>query len=167
MADQPFIPDLAEAPVRILVETVITVAPWLLRIPVLGALLLLLAPEGGNDFRAIEDLERAANKRKTERKTRIERNARYVLKASDAMKCVEENILGGSILLAFGKGLLNIIARRIGDPLSSAPDLLMDAIFTCIEQKTLTQTNRRTKFKGTYYARPSRGHGHGRVTGKG
>ena len=158
-------PDLVEPIIVPAVETALTFAPWLVDVPVLGRILLLLAPGGGNDFKAIEELQRLANKRKTERATRIAKQARYVLKASDAMQCVEENLMNGSFLLSIGKALLNTVAGGLGP--TSALELLTNRVFECIEEHTLKQTNRRRKKKETYYARPARGHGHGRgVTGK-
>jgi hypothetical protein len=77
------------------------------------------------------------------------------------MKCVEDNIMAGGILLAFGKGILQW-ARGAGAG-ANAADILVDRIFTCIESKVLKQTNRRTKRADhRYNKRPSRGHGYGR-----
>ncbi len=140
-------------------ETMITFAPWLVDIPVLGRILIALSPHGGNDLQAMEELQKQADKKKTDRKTRIEKNARYVLKASEAMKCVESNLMNGAVLLALGKGLLDAVMGRAG---GGAPDILADKIFTCIEEKVLRQDTPRVKHTGTYFARPSKGHGHGR-----
>jgi hypothetical protein len=142
-----------------LVETALTFAPWLLEVPVLGRILRLVAPNGGNESHAIEQLLRQANKRKTDRKTRIERNNRYVLKASDAMQCVEDNLMSGAVWFALGRFFLNNVAGVAG---SDAGEILIDKIFACIESKVLKQTGKRTKKKNvTYFARPAKGHGHG------
>jgi hypothetical protein len=140
-----------------LVETALTFAPWLTDIPVLGRILQLFAPNGGNDIKALEQLEAAAKKLEKERAERIKKNARYVLKASEAMKCVESSLGNGALLLTLGKALLNTVAGRSAG--ASAPDLLMDRIFQCIESKVLSQKSKRKKVEAKYYARPSLGHG--------
>lgn len=143
------------------VRTVLIFAPWLTEVPVLGRILLSIAPGGGNEFEALEEFERVLQEKATERATRIQRNARYVLKASDAMKCVEDNFATAGFLFALVKGILNtLIGRGAG---GSAVDLLEDRMFTCIESKVLKQTGRRQRKEKTYYGRPARGHGHGRV----
>lgn len=136
------------------VETAITFAPWLTDIPVLGRILLLFAPGGGNDLRAQEALQAAAKKNEQKRKTRIQKNARYVLKASDAMQCVEDNLNNGAILLAIGKGMLNVVAGRVG---GNAVDLLEDKIFSCIESKVLAQDSKRVRTEEVYYKRRGSG----------
>lgn len=143
-----------------LVETALTFAPWLTEIPVLGRILTLFAPGGGNEIKALEQLEAAALKRKQDRATRIKKNARYVLKASDAMQCVENSLGNGAFLLALGRALLNTVAGRSTGV--SAPDLLTDKVFSCIESKVLKQTSKRVKVTETFYHRPSKGHGKGR-----
>jgi len=142
------------------VETALTFAPWLVDIPVLGRVLILLAPGGGNDLKALEALQAAAQQKAQDRATRIKKNARYVLKASEAMKCVESSLGNGAFLLTLGRALLNTVAGRGGG--ASAPDLIMDKIFACIESKTLSQKSKRHRVDATYYARPSVGHGSGR-----
>jgi hypothetical protein len=143
-----------------LVQTALTFAPWLSDIPVLGRILSLFAPDGGNDIKALEALQAAAKKKETDRATRIKKNARYVLKASEAMKCVEHSLGNGAFLLSLGQALLNTVAGRSAGV--SAPDLLMDRIFSCIESKVLSQESKRVKVEKAFYHRPARGHGKGR-----
>jgi hypothetical protein len=143
-----------------LVETALTFAPWLVDIPVLGRILVLFAPHGGNDIKALEELQRSADQKKQERTDRIKKNARYVLKASDAMQCVADSLGNGGFLLELGKALLNQVAGRTTGV--SAPDVLMDKIFACIESKTLRQDTPRTLVERKSYHRPARGHGKGR-----
>lgn len=153
-------PGIAEIGAEI-VEVALTFIPSLEGIPVLGRILRLIAPGGGNDFKALEELQAQANKRKTDRATRIAKNARYVIKASDAMQCVEDNLMTGAVWLALGKSFVNILTKSIGfEP--GAGDLLAQQIFLCIESKVLKQTSRRTLVQRKAYHRPSRGHGHGR-----
>ena len=140
-------------------EAALVVLPELVEVPILGRLLLSLAPAHGSDTKALEELIKQAERKKTERKTRIERNARYVLKASDAMQCVENALVDGKILLAFAKGLASIIWRGTGD----APDILINQIWTCIEEHVLRQdTPRVVGDHKSKYVRPRKGHGHGR-----
>lgn len=143
-----------------LLEAVVTFAPELLDLPVIGRILAPFAGGGGNEFNAIEKLQAAANKTKQDRATRIKKNARYVLKASEAMQCVENSLGSGAFLLSLGKALLNTVAGRSAG--GAAPDLLTNMIFDCIESKTLSQKRPRVKVTETYWARPSRGHGKGR-----
>ncbi len=90
-------------------EAAITFAPWLIDVPVLGRILLVLSPGGGNEIKAMEELQKQAEKKKSDRKTLQDRNARYVLKASDAMKCVEDNLMSGGVLLAIGRSIINSV----------------------------------------------------------
>jgi hypothetical protein len=143
------------------VETALTFAPWLADVPVIGRILLLFAPNGGNDMKALDALNAAAQRKAQDRAQRIARNARYVIKASEAMKCVDGTLGNGGFLLSLGRSLLNTVAGRGGG--ASAPDLLTDKIFDCIERKVLSQKSKRVKTEANYYARPSRGHGKGRT----
>jgi len=140
-------------------EIALTFAPWLENVPVLGRILVWLAPGGGNDLKAQEELQAQIEKKKQDNQTRIARNGRYVLKASDAMKCVDQTVNSGGVLLALGKAILNTV-RGVG---VNAGDILTDRIFTCIEEKVLRQDTPRPKHtKEIRYPRPARGHGKGR-----
>lgn len=143
-----------------LVETALTFAPWLEEVPVLGRILSAIAPGGGDDIHAVERLIELEKKRKTDRATRIKKNGRYVLKASDAMQCVEDALANGGFLLALGKAIVSSVA---GKAATSAPDIVSDRIFTCIESKVLKQTGKRKKKVGkVWIGRPAKGHGRGR-----
>jgi hypothetical protein len=140
-------------------EIALTMAPWLVDVPVLGRILLLLNPAGGNDLKAQEELQKQAEKKKQDNQTRIARNGRYVIKASEAMKCVDKTVNSGGVLLAFGKAILNTL-RGVG---SNAGDILTERIFLCIEENVLRQDTPRPKHSKTITnPRPARGHGHGR-----
>jgi hypothetical protein len=144
-----------------LVETAITIMPELLEIPILGRILISLAPNGGNDTKALEQLEKIAQQKKTDRETRRQRNERYVLKASDALDCCEKQIFSPAILFAMVKGLANAIT---GKPDTSA-DILYDQIATCIEEHVLRQDTPRSQPRAQRrgkYGRPAKGHGKGR-----
>jgi hypothetical protein len=142
-----------------LVETALTFAPWLIDVPVLGRICLILSPGGGNDLKALEQLQAQAEQTRTKTRTAIKENARYVLKASDAMKCVQDTLADGGVMLALGKAILNSLANKGG---ATAPDILTEKIFLCIESKILSQKSKRVKFTGSFYHRPSLGHGRGR-----
>lgn len=145
--------------VPLLAEAALFLAPALGNVPVIGRLILLLAGGHHGDHQAVEKLAKQADKKKTDRKTRIQRNARYVIKASDAMECVEKNIMNGRFLLLLGRGLLNTLWGQ-GD--SSAPDLMVDRIFTCIEEHVLRQDTIRRSQRTSKIGRPAKGHGYGR-----
>ncbi len=146
---------------EIAAETILTVAPWLADVPVIGRILLFFSPGGGNDLKAQEQLEKEAQKKKQDNQTRTDRNARYVIKASEAMKCVDKTVNSGGVLLALGKAILNTI--RGGTAAPNAGDILTDRIFTCIEEHVLRQDTPRPKHKKTISnPRPARGHGKGR-----
>lgn len=147
---------------EVLVETALTFAPWLTDIPVLGRILTLFAPNGGDSIKAQEALQAAAKKKEQDRAQSIKKNARYVLKASEAMKCVEMTLANGGFLVALGQALLNTVAGRSSGV--SAPDLVMERIFTCIENKVLSQKSKRVLEDRKSYHRPAKGHGKGRKT---
>lgn len=145
---------------ELLVETVVTLAPELEQIPILGRILSIFAPGGGSDIKLLDALEAQRQRTEQKRQTRVKRNARYVLKASDAMKCVSDTLNSPQFLLALGKSLTKILIGP--ESAADAPDILTGKIFDCIESKVLSQKRPRVKQTVTYYARPSRGHGKGR-----
>lgn len=140
-----------------IIKVVVTVFPVIEEVPVIGQIIKTLLPGGGDDFALQEQLQRQADKKKTERQTRTDRNARYVLKASDAMKCVEENLMKGGALLSLAKGIMDWALTGKNGP--GNPDVLLDKIFACIESKELKQTGKRKKKTAPYFGRPARGHG--------
>lgn len=143
-----------------LADAALVIAPALAEVPVIGRLIVVIAQGHGNETHALEQLEEQAKKKKTERDTRIKRNARYVIKASEAMRCVENSMTASTLLLSFGRGILNTIK---GSGAGSAPDLVMDRIFTCIEEHVLRQDTPRVFSRAIRgYKRPAKGHGHGR-----
>lgn len=147
---------------------VIEELPELLRllrgVPFLGRILIAMGigeAAGGDDLKTLEEALRVEQDKRTKRKTRIKENARYVLKASDAMQCVEDHLAANSgYARAFIKSLLSIV--RGGSFRESAPDILTDEIFKCIESKVLSQKSKRATIVKSYSARPALGHGTGR-----
>lgn len=129
-------------------------------IPIIGRILVALGIAQGGNILTQEQLQKAAQDRDTDRKTRIKRNARYVVKASDALKCVEDHlIVSNGIATSLGKALAPLVG---GKNIGSAPDILADEIMTCIENKVLSQKSKRASIVKKYSARPALGHGHGR-----
>lgn len=147
--------------IPLIVKTALELVPVLREVPVVGRLLILIA--GGHppsEQEALQALEQAARKKERERTDRKKRNARYVLKASDAMACAEKALMNGKFTLAIGKGLLNVF-RNTGN---FAPDIVLEEIFSCIEAHELRQDTPRVRSREPRgYRRPARGHGHGRI----
>jgi len=143
-----------------IVETALVFAPELLEVPILGRILFALGfNKVPSDAGSLAQIERNAQINKTERATRRQRNNRYVIKAADAMACVEDVIMSPQFALAFGKGLVQMI---IGGQLLPG-DILVDKIWTCIEENVLRQDTPRVRGQAkTKYIRPAEGHGHGR-----
>lgn len=145
-----------------LVEAALIVAPELLDIPVLGKILLGLS--GGqpiNEAQALEKLQGSLeNQKKTRQKVRDKLGHR-VIKVSDALKCAEDTIFDGKLLLRIGQSIVKNIA---GTPTDSGA-LMYDPIEKCMIQKMLTQSRPKTlrSWKQTYH-RPSIGHGKGGFT---
>jgi hypothetical protein len=141
-----------------LAEAALIVAPELVDIPVVGRILVALAAHSGGETKAIEELQNLLEKKKLDRQTRIQKNARYVLKASEAMKCVETHLLKPAVVVTLARGLIEALRGRD----TSAFDLLANDIFTCIEEHVLRQDTPRVISTKRQYHRPARGHGHGR-----
>jgi len=129
------------------------------RIPVLGRIIAaVIAIFTAFNLGTATNPEVEREKR-SRRKTRIEKQARYVLKASDAMQCVEDFLYGE------GSGLVVALAKALRKGLS-VPDVMTDEVFACIESKVLKQTGKRSKKEKKYFGRPAKGHGHGRIKKK-
>jgi hypothetical protein len=153
--------EIVEVTAAEIAEAIVLLAPEATNIPILGKILLSLSGKSGGDTAALEELQKQMEQKKTDRKTRIQKNARYVLKASDAMQCVETHIMESSFALKFAQGILNALTGKGG----SALDLLTDEIFLCIEEKVLRQdTPRVIGDHKSKYVRPRKGHGHGRTS---
>lgn len=142
--------------IALLAEAALLIAPELVEVPLLGRLLVNFAHGSGGETAALEKLQE--QQRELERRTRerIRRNAKRVIKASDAMKCVEDNLNAGRGAINFAKNVVKVIRGLPTDP------LVQNEIFDCIESKLLGQGSKRTYVTRTAYHRPSRGHGHGR-----
>jgi hypothetical protein len=142
--------------VALLAEAALIIAPELAEIPVLGRLLVIAARRSGGEIEAMEKLQAQAKELERQTRDRIQRNAKRVIKASDAMRCVQDNLSAGRGAINFAKNVVKVIRGLPAEP------LVENEIFACIEAKLLGQKSKRTRVTRTAYHRPSRGHGHGR-----
>lgn len=147
------------------VETALEFVPTLLEVPVLGRILVALGFGHPQDAtKALEELQKAADAEKKTRQKERDRHARYVLKASDALKCLEDNMMDGQILLDIGKGIVNTVLGK--GATAGTPDLIYRRIADCIIEHELRQDTPRVIGQPTSkYVRPRKGHGHGRPGG--
>lgn len=148
--------------------TIIEELPELIQVlrgvPFVGRILVALGiAQGFDKGQPLEEMLRVEEDKKNKRKTRIKENGRYVLKASDAMQCVEDHLAGNNgYARAFIRSLFSL-ARGKGFT-ASAPDILADEIFACIEKKVLSQKSKRATIVKQYSARPAVGHNPGKKT---
>jgi hypothetical protein len=133
-------PGVEEIPA--IVRTVVDLAPALKEVPILRGLIVPLMKVPGNDTQELENYLSAVDKRKKQRQKTRTKNARYVIKISDAMQCVEDTVMSGQIAIQFGKALVtNITGKTSG---VSAGDGLYDQILQCMLKKRLQQKNKRS-----------------------
>ncbi len=136
-------------------------APFLLDIPILGRILspFRFSRHPANEAKVIEQLQASQDKDKETRKKTKQRNARYVIKVSEAMECVEKHYGNGAALWEFVKA----IGRAIAGSDTAGTDVLMNEVFKCLEENRLRQDTPRVKGEPSgKYVRPRKGHGHGR-----
>jgi hypothetical protein len=133
--------------------------PELADIPVLGRIAVLLSGTNQlNDTHALEEFQRAKDRQKAQREKERDDNSRYVIKVSEALKCVDDSLFNTGVLMAFLKGLVNVILGKT----QTMDDLMYDKIKTCILENRLRQDTPRVFSTTGRYHRPSRGHGKGR-----
>jgi hypothetical protein len=123
--------------------------PALRSIPLIGKVIPLLSAGEMNETKALEELQRR-DERDKQKRTRLKNKYRSkVIKISDAMECVE-NEVDGKLLLVVGKAILSTIT---GSSSGNATQILFDKIAACMIEKALQQRNPRalgkfTKTKG-------------------
>jgi hypothetical protein len=144
------------------VEAALIIAPELLDIPVLGRILSGLA--GGNpltESQALEKIQGSLDQQKKTRKKVRDRLGHRVIKVSDALKCAEDTIFDGKLLLRIGQALVKNIA---GTP-TDIGGLTYDPIQRCMIEKMLRQSSKKTLrgWKQAYH-RPAIGKGRGGFT---
>ncbi len=140
-----------------IVEAALIVAPELIDVPVLGRVLLALT--GGhplNEHKALEDLQRSVDDQKKTRQKVRDRLGHRVIKVSDALKCVDDTLMSGNVLLLLGKA----IVKNISGGQTDVGVLQYDPIQRCMIQKMLSQSSKRSVggWKQTLH-RPAKGHG--------
>lgn len=142
-----------------IIRTALILMPELANIPVLGRIALLLSGTNQlNDTHALEEFSKAKERQKAQREKERDENARYVIKVSEALKCVDDSLFDTTILMAFLKGLINVIVGKT----QTMDDLMYDKIKQCILENRLRQDTPRVFSKTFRYHRPSKGHGKGR-----
>ncbi len=140
-----------------LVEAALIVAPELIDVPILGRILLGLS--GGhplNENQALEQMQKSLEDNKRTRQKTRDRLGHRVIKVSDALKCAEDTLFDGRLLLTAGRALIKNIA---GTP-TEIGAMQYDPIERCMIQKMLTQANPKKVggWKQTYH-RPAKGGG--------
>jgi hypothetical protein len=145
-----------------LVEAALIIAPELLEIPVLGRILSGLAgAKPMNEAEALAKMQESLDQQKKTRQKVRDRLGHRVIKVSDALKCAEDTIFDGKLILRIGKAIIKNLA---GTPTDSGV-LMYDPIEQCMIQKMLTQSRPKTlrSWKQNYH-RPAKGHGRGGFT---
>jgi len=143
-----------------IIRTAADLVPALRSIPALGRTVIFLNRIPRDDTKALEELRRAGDKKKKEREKEARDNGRYVLKVSEAIKCVDAHAYDPRIILDF--------VRAVGSTLiggtTSGFDPMRNRIVQCLKEKALRQDTPRVFRDEPGYQRPRKGHGHGRKT---
>jgi hypothetical protein len=143
------------------IRTALILMPELANVPVLGRIAVLLAGTHQlDDTHPLEQFDKAREADKAVRERERDENSRYVIKVSEALKCVDKGLFDSKLLLAFLKGLINILLGKS----QSADALMYDQIKQCILENRLRQDTPRVFSTTGRYHRPSRGHGKGRTS---
>jgi hypothetical protein len=141
-----------------LVRTLITLAPALANVPILGRVIIALsAVKPINEKKVLEELQAAKDKLRKQRKKLADDNNKYVIKVSDAMQCVEKNI-DGALLRKIGSSIIDVLT---GSPKDLGTEII-DPINKCMLEERLRQDTPRKGHRDSRIARPAKGHGHGR-----
>jgi hypothetical protein len=142
-----------------IVRTLVTLAPALARVPILRGLIIALnGVKPINDKQVLEELQAAKDKLKKVRTKLADDNNKYVIKVSEAMKCVEDNV-SGKLLAGLGRAIIATLSGKAQDLGTE----IIDPINRCMIEKRLRQDTPRKAHKESRIARPARGHGTGRT----
>jgi hypothetical protein len=96
-----------------IVRTIVTLAPSIANLPLIRGLIIgLSGVKQINEKKVLEELQAAKDKLRKQRKKLADDNNKYVIKVSEAMKCVESNV-DGALLAKVGRA---IIATLSGSP---------------------------------------------------
>jgi hypothetical protein len=141
-----------------IVRTIVTLAPSIANLPLIRGLIIgLSGVKQINEKKVLEELQAAKDKLRKQRKKLADDNNKYVIKVSEAMKCVESNV-DGALLAKVGRA---IIATLSGSPQDLGTEI-MDPINKCMMEKRLRQDTPRNVKRDSTHGRPAKGHGHGK-----
>jgi len=143
-----------------IVRSAVALAPVLLELPVVGRFLATFQPTPESETKAVEEIQKKADQEKKTRQKKRDENNKYVIKVSDAMDCVEDNLGEGGILWEFAKSIAHIVT---GGDSRTGPDVILDNIYNCLEENRLRQDTPRVTSTKRGPHRPARGHGAGRT----
>lgn len=142
-----------------IVDAVLTFAPQVMNIPVLGRLLTGLGVGPIIDEKAIEQLQGSIDQRKSTRTRTQNQNNKRVIKVKDALQCVDRSVNNPAVILKFGRAMAGVIAGGT----QSIGEILYKEIETCILKNRLGQSSVRSgNIRRTSSHRPSKGHGTGK-----
>jgi hypothetical protein len=141
-----------------LIRTLVTLAPALKNVPILGRVIIALSGVKPIDgAKELEELQAAKDKLRKQRKKLADDNNKYVIKVSEAMKCVEKNI-DGAMLSKIGRSIIDVLS---GNPQDLGTEII-DPINKCMMEERLRQDTPRKGKRDSRIARPAKGHGVGR-----
>ncbi len=133
-------PLVEEVPEVVKVAT--SFVPALRNIKLIRGLIIPLQGTGQfNETKALEEMESQKRKNQEERVRLKKKYNHNVIKISDAMKCVEDNVFDGKLAIAFSKAFLNTITGTKVD----VGDILWGRISGCMIGKALQQKNKRRR----------------------
>ncbi len=129
-----------------IVKITTSFVPALKNIKLIRGLLIPLQGVGEmNENKAFEALESAKQNNQEQRVKLKKKYNKNVIKISDAMKCVEDNVFDGKIAIAFGKALLGTLTSGVTGIGGDAGDILFGHIAGCMINKRLQQKNKRRR----------------------
>lgn len=152
MATRPLPAEIVKILIILFPELLTALEPWLGRGFISILINLLQDPQ--------RDLARELDQ-KLEARNKSAKDNQQVIKVSAAIKCVEDSMKDGKLLVAIVKGLVNAL---LSQNFEGAPRLLLDSIVTCIRENALRHDTPRVFSRTPRYHRPSKGHGHGRTS---
>jgi len=139
-----------------IVDGIVTLAPQVMRIPVLGKLLSSLGIGPILDTQAMERYQRDADRNKSTRVRTQNQNNKRVIKVKDALQCVDRTVNSPAVALKFGRALAGVIAGGT----ETIGDIMYREIEQCILKNRLGQSSARSgNERKTSSHRPSVGHG--------
>lgn len=124
-----------------IVKVATSFVPALQNVKLIRGLIVPLQNTGQfNETKALEELLSQRDKNTKERAKLKKKNNVHVIKISDAMTCVEQNLYDGKAAIAFAKALLSTITGKGED----FGDVMFQKIAQCMVDKALQQKNKRS-----------------------